>query len=101
MWEALAQGATGALSVIPVMAVAGIIVGVMTLTGLALRLAGIIVDLSNGNVVLTALFSAAGVVMSGLAASGAGWFINSFSATLASPQAAGVEPYAAGRSLSY
>src|SRR3712207_9081221 len=52
MWEALAQGATGALSVIPVMAVAGIIVGVMTLTGLALRLAGIIVDFSNGNVVL-------------------------------------------------
>ena len=30
-----ASGATGALSVIPVMAVAGIIVGVMTLTGLA------------------------------------------------------------------
>ena len=63
IWSALAQGATGALSVIPVMAVAGIIVGVMTLTGLALRLAGIIVDFSNGNVVLTALFSAAVVVL--------------------------------------
>ncbi len=31
------------------MAVAGIIVGVMTLTGLALRMAGIIVDLAGGN----------------------------------------------------
>ena len=36
------------------MAVAGIIVGVMTLTGLALRLAGIIVDLAGGSLVLTA-----------------------------------------------
>ena len=42
--EALAAGATGALSVIPVMAAAGIIVGVMTLTGLGLKLANIIVD---------------------------------------------------------
>jgi TRAP-type uncharacterized transport system fused permease subunit len=95
MWEALAQGATGALSVIPVMAVAGIIVGVMTLTGLALRLAGIIVDFSNGNVVLTALFSAVVVVLLGLAVPVTASFIISFVVISPALQQVGVEPFAA------
>ncbi|MDP9398280.1 MAG: TRAP transporter fused permease subunit [Actinomycetota bacterium] len=67
VWDALGTGATGALSVIPVMAAAGIIVGVMTLTGLGLKLAGIIVSIAGGNLILTALFSAIAVTLLGLA----------------------------------
>src|SRR5919107_174535 len=101
MWSALAQGATGALSVIPVMAVAGIIVGVMTLTGLALRLAGIIVDFSNGNIVLTALFSAAVVVLLGLAVPVTASFIISFVVISPALQQVGVEPFAAAMFIFY
>jgi TRAP transporter 4TM/12TM fusion protein len=101
IWSALAQGATGALSVIPVMAVAGIIVGVMTLTGLALRLAGIIVDFSNGNVVLTALFSAAVVVLLGLAVPVTASFIISFVVISPALQQVGVEPFAAAMFIFY
>jgi TRAP transporter 4TM/12TM fusion protein len=101
IWSALAQGATGALSVIPVMAVAGIIVGVMTLTGLALRLAGIIVDFSNGDVVLTALFSAAVVVLLGLAVPVTASFIISFVVISPALQQVGVEPFAAAMFIFY
>ena len=65
--HALGTGATGALSVIPVMASAGIIVGVMTLTGLGLKLANIIVNVAGGNLVLTAVLSAISVTLLGLA----------------------------------
>jgi TRAP transporter 4TM/12TM fusion protein len=101
IWSALAQGATGALSVIPVMAVAGIIVGVMTLTGLALRLAGIIVDFSNGDVVLTALFSAAVVVLLGLAVPVTASFIISFVVISPALQQVGVERFAAAMFIFY
>jgi TRAP transporter 4TM/12TM fusion protein len=101
IWSALAQGATGALSVIPVMAVAGIIVGVMTLTGLALRLAGIIVDFSNGDVVLTALFSAAVVVLLGLAVPVTASFIISFVVISPALQQVGVEPFASAMFIFY
>jgi TRAP transporter 4TM/12TM fusion protein len=66
-WDALAAGTTGALSVTAVMAVAGIIVGVMTLTGLGLKLANIIVDLAGANLFLTAVYSAVAVLLLGLA----------------------------------
>jgi len=67
VWEALAMGATGVLSVTAVMAVAGVIVGVMTLTGIGFDLANIIVDIAGGNLFLTALFSAIAVLLLGLA----------------------------------
>jgi TRAP transporter 4TM/12TM fusion protein len=67
VWEAAAHGAIGALSVTSVMAIAGIIVGVMTLTGLGLKLASIIVDLAGANLFLTALYSAVAVMLLGLA----------------------------------
>ncbi|MCV2488318.1 TRAP transporter fused permease subunit [Geodermatophilus sp. YIM 151500] len=101
IWQALSQGATGALSVIPVMAVAGLIVGVMTLTGLALRLAGIIVDFSNGNVVLTAIFSAIVVVLLGLAVPVTASFIISFVVISPALQQVGVEPFAAAMFIFY
>jgi TRAP transporter 4TM/12TM fusion protein len=65
--EALAAGAHGALPIVGVMAIAGVIVGVMTLTGLGLKLADIIVDLAGGTLVLTALYSAIAIIVLGLA----------------------------------
>ncbi len=67
VWDAAANGAIGALSVTSVMAIAGIIVGVMTLTGLGLKLANIIVDLAGASLFLTALYSAIAVMLLGLA----------------------------------
>jgi TRAP transporter 4TM/12TM fusion protein len=67
VWEAAASGAMGVLSVTSVMAIAGIIVGVMTLTGLGLKLANIIVDLAGANLFLTAAYSAVAVLLLGLA----------------------------------
>jgi TRAP transporter 4TM/12TM fusion protein len=67
VWEALAAGAMGTLPVASVMAAAGMIVGVLTLTGLGLKLAGIIVDLAGTALVLTALYSAAAILILGLA----------------------------------
>lgn len=49
---AFEKGATNALSIVAACATAGIIVGVVTLTGLGLRFAGLIVDLSSGNLIL-------------------------------------------------
>jgi TRAP transporter 4TM/12TM fusion protein len=100
-WHALSQGATGALSVIPVMAVAGIIVGVMTLTGLALRLAGIIVDLAGGSLALTAVFSAIVVVLLGLAVPVTASFIISFVIISPALQSVGVEPFASAMFIFY
>lgn len=99
--QALREGAVGALSVIPVMAVAGIIVGVMTLTGLALRLAGIIVDLAGGNLVFTAILSAAVVVLLGLAVPVTASFIISFVVISPALQQVGVEPFASAMFIFY
>jgi TRAP transporter 4TM/12TM fusion protein len=67
LWDALAAGAIGVLPVVAVTAASGIIVGVVTLTGLGLKLAGIIVALAVGNLALTALFSGLAVMLLGLA----------------------------------
>jgi TRAP-type uncharacterized transport system fused permease subunit len=47
--EAMYEGATGSLIVATACATAGIIIGVTNLTGLGLKLSGILVDLSQGN----------------------------------------------------
>jgi len=64
---ALKEGTTGVLNVATTCAAAGIIVGVVTLTGLAQRFADIIIGYAGGNLLLTALFSAAIVWIVGLA----------------------------------
>ncbi len=64
---ALKEGTTGVLNVATTCAAAGIIVGVVTLTGLAQRFADIIIGYAGGSLVLTALFSAAIVWVIGLA----------------------------------
>ena len=65
--DALRLGSTGVLGVVATTATAGIIVGVVTLTGLGLKIAGIIVALAAGKLFLTVLYSAIAVWMLGLA----------------------------------
>lgn len=64
---ALEAGSTGVLSVAATTATAGIIVGVVTLTGLGLKMAGIIVTLASGSRFLTVAYSAMAVWLLGLA----------------------------------
>jgi TRAP transporter 4TM/12TM fusion protein len=67
MLAALEAGGRGVLPVAATTATAGIIVGVVTLTGLGLKLSGIVVGLAGGSVPLTVLFAALAVWMLGLA----------------------------------
>lgn len=64
---ALRDGTTQVLNVAATCATAGIIVGVVTLTGLAQRFADIIIGYAQGSLVLTAIFTAAIVWVVGLA----------------------------------
>ena len=64
---ALEAGGRGVLSVAATTATAGIIVGVVTLTGLGLKIAGIIVALAGGSIFLTVVYAAIAVWMLGLA----------------------------------
>jgi TRAP transporter 4TM/12TM fusion protein len=54
---ALEMGAKGALSVVAACAAAGIVVGVVTLTGLGLKFSGAIIALAHGNIYLTLFFT--------------------------------------------
>jgi TRAP transporter 4TM/12TM fusion protein len=72
LWPRRLLGAlyTGARSVLPVAsttATAGIIVGTVTLTGLGLKISGLIVDLAGGHLFLTVFYSAFAIWMLGLA----------------------------------
>jgi TRAP-type uncharacterized transport system fused permease subunit len=64
---ALETGARSVLAVTATTATAGIIVGVVLLTGLGLKISGIIVDLSGGNLFFTVFYAAIAVWMLGLA----------------------------------
>jgi TRAP transporter 4TM/12TM fusion protein len=64
---ALSAGGRGVLPVAATTAAAGIIVGVVTLTGLGLKVAGLIVALAGGNLVLTIVYAGLAVWMLGLA----------------------------------
>jgi len=55
--EGLEKGARGALGVVAATACAGIIVGVVTQTGLGLKLGSVLVDIANGNLFLTLIFT--------------------------------------------
>jgi TRAP-type uncharacterized transport system fused permease subunit len=67
LFAALRGGSVGVLGVCATTATAGIIVGVVTLTGLGLKIAGIIVTLAAGRLFLTVLYSAIAVWLLGLA----------------------------------
>lgn len=64
---ALESGGKGALSVGATTATAGVIVSIVTLTGLGLKISGIIVGLSGGIPFLTVLYAALAVWVLGLA----------------------------------
>ncbi|HEX5217077.1 MAG TPA: TRAP transporter fused permease subunit, partial [Vicinamibacterales bacterium] len=65
--EAIVAGGEDVLPVLGTTAVAGIIVGVVTLTGLGLKSAGLIVGAAGGSLILTVLYSAVAVWILGLA----------------------------------
>ena len=64
---ALETGGRAVLAVVATTATAGIIVGVVLLTGLGLKISGIIVDLAGGNLFFTVFYAAVAVWMLGLA----------------------------------
>jgi len=65
--KALEGGSVGVLNVAATCAGAGIIVGVVTLTGLGLKFSAIVVDYAQGSLLLTAIFTALVVWIVGLA----------------------------------
>jgi TRAP transporter 4TM/12TM fusion protein len=67
LWQALVDGGTDVLSVAATCATAGIIVGVVTLTGLGLKFSIIILDVAGGGLFLTVLYTGIAVWVLGLA----------------------------------
>jgi len=64
---ALADGSIGVLSAATTCAAAGIIVGVVTLTGLGLKFSAIVIDFSGGSLLMTAIYTSLVVWIIGLA----------------------------------
>ncbi len=64
---ALADGSIGVLSAATTCAAAGIIVGVVTLTGLGLKFSAIVIDLAGGSLLMTAIYTSLVVWIIGLA----------------------------------
>ena len=58
LFAACVRAAQDVLGVAATTATAGIMVGVVTLTGLGLKIAGLIVSLAGGTLVLTVIYSA-------------------------------------------
>jgi TRAP transporter 4TM/12TM fusion protein len=65
--KAMEGGSIGVLNVAATCAGAGLIVGVVTLTGLGLKFSTIVIDYANGNLILTAIFTSLVVWIVGLA----------------------------------
>jgi TRAP-type uncharacterized transport system fused permease subunit len=95
VWDALVAGARGVLPIAATTAAAGIIVAVVSLTGLGLELSSLIVDAAGGSLALTAVFAAVAVLIVGLAVPVTASFI--IAAVIIAPAlvALGVEDYAA------
>jgi TRAP transporter 4TM/12TM fusion protein len=66
-FKALEAGSTGVLNVATTCAGAGIIVGVVTLTGLGLKFSSIIIEYAGGSLLLTAIYTSLIVWVVGLA----------------------------------
>ncbi len=65
--KAMESGTTGVLNVAATCAAAGIIVGVVTLTGLGLKFSSIVIAYAGGSLILTAIYTALIVWVVGLA----------------------------------
>lgn len=92
---ALTEGGKDALSVLSTTAVAGVIVGVVTLTGLGLKAAGLIVALAGGSLPLTVIFGAVAVWILGLAVPVTASYIIAAVMVVPALTAVGVPPIAA------
>jgi TRAP transporter 4TM/12TM fusion protein len=99
--RALVAGGEDVLPVLATTAVAGIIVGVVTLTGLGLRAAGLIVGLAGGSLPLTIVFSAASVWILGLAVPVTASYIISAVMVVPALTQVGVAPVAAHMFIFY
>ena len=95
VWEALVMGSRGVLPIVATTAAAGIIVAVVSLTGLGLKLAGLIVDLAGGSLALTAILAAVAVLILGLAVPVTASFIIAAAVVAPALVALGVEDFAA------
>lgn len=95
LFAALEQGARGAVGVAVACAAAGVIVGTVTLTGLGLKLATGLVDLSGGNLLLTLVFTMLTSIILGMGAPTTANYI--ITSTIAAPalMKLGVLPLAA------
>ena len=101
LFAALRSGGTRVLGVAATTATAGIIVGVVTLTGLGLKVAGLIVALAGGQLFLTVMYSAVAVWLLGLAVPVTASYI--IAAVMVAPALiqAGVPPVAAHMFIFY
>lgn len=99
--RALVAGGEDVLPVLATTAVAGIIVGVVTLTGLGLRAAGLIVGLAGGSLPLTVVFAAAAVWILGLAVPVTASYIISAVMVVPALTQVGVPPVAAHMFIFY
>lgn len=101
LFRALSDGARSVLPIVATTATAGLIVGIVTLTGLGLKSAGLIVSMAGGTLVLTILWSAVAVWMLGLAVPVTASYI--IAAVMVAPAlvAAGVAPVAAHMFIFY
>jgi TRAP-type uncharacterized transport system fused permease subunit len=99
--ESLAGGGKDVLSVLATTAVAGIIVGVVTLTGLGLKAAGLIVGFAGGSLALTVMFAAIAVWILGLAVPVTASYIISAVMVVPALTAVGVAPAAAHMFIFY
>ena len=101
LFRALENGSLSVVSVAATTATAGIIVGIVTLTGLGLKVAGLIVALANGQLFLTVLYAAIAVGLLGLAVPVTASYI--IAAVMVAPALvqAGVSPVAAHMFIFY
>jgi len=99
--EALRKGTMDVLSVAATCAGAGIIVGIVTLTGLGLQFSGIVIDLAGGNLFVTILFTAFALWVIGLAVPVTGTYIIAVVITAPAMIKLGVPEYAAHMFIFY
>ncbi len=101
MVEALIDGARNVVGVAATCACAGIIVSVITLTGLGLNISGLIVDFGGGNLFLTILLAALAMWVLGTAVPVTASYIIAAVMLVPAMTAAGVAPPAAHMFLFY
>jgi TRAP-type uncharacterized transport system fused permease subunit len=99
--DAMRAGGEDVLPVLATTAVAGIIVGVVTLTGLGLKAAGLIVGMAGGSLGLTVVFAALAVWILGLAVPVTASYIISAVMVVPALTTVGVPPVAAHMFIFY